>query len=91
METQSKTFTYVKYDEQLVQQSEEIKGLCEQLETKIQAMGAGRYQSLALTHLEIAFAMCGKALRDIQYQRNAKTEHVAERTNEYHLQRSPGR
>ncbi|WP_413581071.1 hypothetical protein [Bdellovibrio sp. HCB288] len=78
----SKTFSYVKYDEQATAKSEEIKGLCEQLETKIQGLGAGRYQSLALTHLEIAFAMCGKALRDIQIQRDSQTEHVAERTNE---------
>ncbi|XGC82021.1 hypothetical protein ACES2L_05925 [Bdellovibrio bacteriovorus] len=78
----SKTFSYIKYDETSIKQSEEIKELCEQLEAKIQKLGAGRYQSLALTHLEISFACCGKAIRDNQIQRGSMVDHVAERTNE---------
>lgn len=78
----SKTFSYIKYDEQSIQKSEEAKKLCEKLENEIHHLGAGRYQSLALTHLEIVFMMIGKAIRDNQMLREPKAEHLPERTNE---------
>ncbi len=76
----SKTFSYIKYDEKTTQQSEEAKATCEKLESQIKELGQGRYQSLALTHLEIAYAMIGKALRDNQIAKNeSETAHLPER------------
>ena len=76
------TFSYVKYDEESTKQSEEIKALCEQLEAKMKTLGNGRYQAIALTHLETAFAFCGKAIRDVQMSKGSQAAHVPERTND---------
>ena len=39
-------FNYVKYDEESVQKQEEAKKICENLETLIESLGAGRPQAL---------------------------------------------
>lgn len=75
-------FSYIRYDESSTKQSEEAKDLCEQMESFINSLGAGRPQSLALTSLEETFMWIGKAIRDNQLQRDSQTEHIAERTNE---------
>lgn len=78
----TKTFSYIKYNEESVAASERCKTLCEELEVEIKKMGAGRYQSLAVTHLEITFMMIGKAIRDRQLLSEPQAEHIPERNNE---------
>lgn len=75
----SRTFDYVKYDAERVAKSERFKELVEVLEEKIHTLGAGRYQSLACTHLEITFMMIGKALREEQLRVDSTTAHSPER------------
>jgi len=75
-------FNYVKYDQESVQKQEEAKKICENLETLIESLGAGRPQALALTALEEAYMWIGKAVRDNQVKRGSQIEHVAERSAE---------
>lgn len=75
----SKTFNYIKYDEISLEKQERCKELIEALEGQIERMGAGRYQSLAMTALETAYMWIGKAIRDEQVRRGVQTEHKPER------------
>lgn len=75
-------FSYVKYDEDSIQQQEKAKKMCEEMEQFIDSLGKGRPQSLALTALEETYMWIGKAIRDNQIARGSQVEHVAERTNE---------
>lgn len=74
-------FSYVKYDEDSIQQQEKAKKMCEEMEQFIDSLGKGRPQSLALTALEETYMWIGKAIRDNQIARGSQVEHVAERTN----------
>lgn len=76
---QSMTFSYVKYDEESIKKQELAKALCEQLETFLHGLGAGRPQALAATHLEITYMWIGKAIRDEQLRRSPATPHQPER------------
>lgn len=76
------SFSYVKYDEDSIQQQEKAKKMCEEMEQFIDSLGKGRPQSLALTALEETYMWIGKAIRDNQIARGSQVEHVAERTNE---------
>jgi len=74
-----KTFSYVRYDQEAVQKQELAKTMCEQLETFIHGLGAGRPQSLASTKLEECYMWIGKAIRDEQLRRTPETPHQPER------------
>lgn len=60
-------FNYIQYDERATEIATEMKGRCDGLAGKIEELLQDeRYKALALDHLEIAFAMIGKAIRNDQ-------------------------
>lgn len=79
MSPESKTFTYVKYDQEAIDKQEAFKAKVEDLETMVHSLGAGRPQSLACTKLEEFYMWVGKAIRDEQYRRIPQTPHQPER------------
>jgi len=75
----TKTFDYVRYDEESIQKQETAKKLVTELETFIHSLGHGRPQSLSLTKVEECYMWIGKAIRDEQVRRGVQTEHKPER------------
>lgn len=58
-------FDYVKYDEKALNDQAALKGAFTVAETLVNSsLPKGRYQALALTALEEAYAWCGKGIRD---------------------------
>ena len=74
-------FDYVAYDPTAQQEQAQFKGMFQFLEQMIDALGSGRYQSLAMTKLEEAYAFVGKAIRDQQIARNGGAPLQEERNN----------
>lgn len=67
-----KTFSYIRYDEQSVNQQRAFKEKFEELEALVAKMlVAGRASALAQTKLEEAYMWVGKAIRDEQFNRDA--------------------
>lgn len=75
----SERFKYIRYDQESIDKSEEIKKICELLEEKIDGLGKGRAGATALTKLEECFMWVGKQIRDNQVVRGIQTEHKPER------------
>lgn len=63
-------FDYVAYDETALKLQMDAKEAAQSLESKVNAIGPGRYTALALTALEEAYAWIGKSIRDGQIARN---------------------
>lgn len=61
--------TYVRYDEQSVEECRKYTYDFQTLETEIEKLAEGRYKSLALTALEEGMLWVHKALRDQQLKR----------------------
>lgn len=79
----SKTFSYVKYDDEAVRKQETFKTMFEAIEDFANlSLKDSRPKSLLKTALEEAYMWTGKAIRDEQYERNAETQHEPARTNE---------
>jgi hypothetical protein len=82
-EMESKTFSYVQYDNKAKADQEELKAMFEAVEDfVVKHLNNGRAKSLVMTKLEEAYMWTGKSIRDDQIARNVNTAHVAERTNE---------
>lgn len=63
-------FSAVKYDEASLSLSAALKKRFEELEHSLEThLGPDRELSLALTHLEVAHAFVGKAIRNAQVRR----------------------
>ncbi len=77
----SNRFDYVAYDAWAQEQQAEIKQKCVELQSLIDGLTPGRYQSLATTDLEKVYMWTGKAIRDEQIQRNGLAPLQEERTN----------
>jgi hypothetical protein len=76
----SMRFSYIKYDTDATICQEEFKTMFEKIESYAnQHLAEGRAKSLLLTHLEEAYMWTGKALRDMQIERNIRPTHVPER------------
>jgi len=80
--SKSRRFDYVQYDDEGQQRQGEIKSGCTELERLLDKLKDGRYKALAFTHLEIAYAMAGKAIRDEVIARNPDTPDLNRRTDE---------
>ena len=79
----SKTFSYVKYDQESVAIQEVLKAMFESIEGYCRDnLKPGRASSLVYTKLEEAYMWTGKAIRDQQIARDSQPEHVAERSAE---------
>ena len=78
---QPSCFDYVQYDQEATAQQAEIKDLCQKLEAVIEKLGEGRPQAYAITHLEVTYVWCGKAIRDLQIKRNGSASLQESRTN----------
>lgn len=76
----SRTFDYVKYDQQATIQQEELKKKFQELENMASNLKSGRAKSLAMTYLEITYMWIGKALRDECIERNPEIVDTPERT-----------
>ena len=63
-------FDYVQYDEQATAIQNQFKVEVQKLESMIEKMGAGRYQSMAMTALEETYCWIGKAIKEHQIMRN---------------------
>ena len=74
-------FDYVRYDDDSVKLQEIIKHEFQKVEEAISCLAEGRAKSLILTHLEIAYMWCGKAIRDNQIARIG-SPNVPERSNQ---------
>ena len=74
-------FDYVKYDEKAIGQQNEFKFVVTNFETMINGLNSPRAKALAITKLEEVYIWIGKAIRDDQIARNAKTELQEERSN----------
>ena len=66
-------FDYVKYDGLAIEDQERAKQLCTSLDLFIWSLGSERAKALAHTKLEECYMWIGKALRDAQLDREAKT------------------
>jgi len=77
----SNRFDYVKYDQQAINQQNELKDNFINLEIFVNGLKEGRAKSLVLTKLEEAYMWCGKAIRDEQIARNGDAELQEERCN----------
>lgn len=76
-------FSYVKYDDDIANDQKLFRECFETLEKSIESLlPPGRYQSLALTGLEEAYAWIGKALRDKQCERNGEVAEQPNRSDE---------
>jgi hypothetical protein len=76
-------FDYVRYDDVSAMNQQRAKDLMTQVELFItHDLGAGRPQSLALTHLEEVYMWIGKAIRDNQVARGVHVDDDPKRTNE---------
>lgn len=80
-ELEPSRFDYIAYDRQAQSEQAGAKQICSLLETTINALGKGRYQSLALTKLEETYMYIGKAIRDNQIARNGNAPLLEERGN----------
>lgn len=68
-------FDYIKYNSESATIQDIFKKDCIQIEEHINKfIPAGRSCSLALTHLEEVYMWIGKAIRDIQIEKNENTE-----------------
>lgn len=67
-------FDYVNYDDVAAHDQAAAKTKCQDLETLINSLGPGRSQSVAHTKLEECYMWIGKAIRDVQIQRNGSAE-----------------
>ena len=74
-------FDYVAYDDVAQRQQSDAKCRVQSVESLIENLGKGRYQSLALTALEEAYAWIGKAIRDAQIARNGDAPLEERRNN----------
>ena len=72
---------YVKYDETAQGLQDAAKQQCGDIVKMIEAMGAGRAQSIALTKIEECYMWIGKAIRDHQVMRNGGAQLQEERKN----------
>lgn len=72
-------FDYVQFDEKQTVDAAELKLTFSILAARVEQLGQGRAQSLALTKLEEAYMWCGKALRDIQIAENGSAKLQEER------------
>ena len=78
----TRTFDYVRYDEDSVTKQEAFKAKFEELEQMgIDLLPPGRARSLLSTKLEEAYMWTGKAIRDEQIARN-NASHEPARTNQ---------
>ena len=75
-------FDYVRYDDESVKIQEIIKHEFQKVEEAVSVLAEGRAKSLILTHLEIAYMWCGKAIRDNQVYRDNASVHAPERSNQ---------
>lgn len=67
----SKTFSYVKYDEDSAKLQQHFKQLFEQVEAEaLKSLTASRPRALVMTALEEAYMWVGKAIRDDQIARD---------------------
>ena len=57
-------FDYVQFDSETQKRQLDLRGLCEELEDRIEELGPSRTASLAMTKLEECYMWAGKALRD---------------------------
>lgn len=80
--SESGRFDYIKYDLKAMEKQMAIKARMESLEKELnRLLPSSRYLSTALTNLEIAYAMIGKAIRDDQLERNKNAILQEGRTN----------
>lgn len=63
-------FDYVAYDSGAQADQAAAKEKATELETLINGLGKGRSQALAITALEECYMWIGKAIRDLQIERN---------------------
>ena len=78
----SKTYDYVKYDDNANEMQALFKAKFIELEKALDNLsGAGRATALAKTKLEEAYMWIGKAIRDNQIARNAGAQLMEERKN----------
>lgn len=72
-------FDYVRYDDESVKKSEELKADFVALTAKLEKLAPGRYSSLAITAIEESFMWVGKAIRDEQVSRYGAPAHQPQR------------
>lgn len=76
---ESKTFSYVRYDDVAQATQAQFKKAFEALERMVMTLKSSRPRSLVMTELEVAYMWVGKAIRDDQYERDHKTTDAPER------------
>lgn len=74
-------FSYIKYDQQSMEQQGVLKAKFEELEALVNDLEDGRAKSLVLTKLEEAYMWTGKSIRDSQIKHRS-AEEQPERNNE---------
>jgi hypothetical protein len=76
-------FDYAKYDADSIALQNLFKGHFQDLETLINCeLPDSRWKSLLLTELEFAYMCVGKAIRDIQVEKDGKVELEKARGND---------
>lgn len=78
----SNRFSYVKYDEDAVNQQGDFKSEFQSLELMVDELEDGRAKALVYTKLEEAYMWIGKAIRDSQIKRTGQVDEQPERNNE---------
>ena len=78
--SESKTFSYVKYDVESQRKQEAFRKQFETLEAMGHGLVNGRARSLFFTYLEVAYMWTGKAIRDEQIGRDNMTVHEPARS-----------
>lgn len=78
----SQRFNYVKYDEKSMRAQETLKEKFEAIEIMLEALPNTREKALCLSSLEVAYMWTGKAIRNLQMEREADPIiHMPERGN----------